>query len=83
MMAGGDRPNNTSNARGTSGTSSTSSARNLNEYDNTLNQVPITNVGRLWVCLLFTLSTLTNKPLMILGIIKYWILRILYGIEQL
>ncbi len=57
-------------------------ARNLNEYDNVMDRVGITNFGRFWVCSIFTLSTLKNKPHIILGIAKYWIYRIIYGIEK-
>jgi hypothetical protein len=35
-----------------------------------------------WVSLKFTISSIKNKPYMILGIIKYWVYRILYGVEK-
>ncbi len=59
-----------------------SCARNLNEYDNVMNRVAITNFGRLWVCLIFTISSIINKWHIVLGIVKYWVYRIVYGIEN-
>ncbi len=57
-----------------------SSARNLNEYDHVMNKVEFCD--GFWVSLKFTISSIKNKPYMILGIIKYWVYRILYGVEK-
>ena len=54
--------------------------KNLNTYDNIMNEVQITNAGRAWVCMVFTTGVLKNKPIMIFGVVKYWTL--LYGITK-
>ncbi len=60
-----------------------SKVRNLNMYDNIMNCVLITNVGRFWECFKFTLLTIKHKPLMCFGIMKYWVYRIVFGVENM
>ena len=56
----------------------TNGAHNLNEYDNIMNEVNICK----WIHCKFTISSIINKWHIVFGIIKYWVYRIVYGIEK-
>ena len=51
-------------------------------YKTILNEVSITNTGRLYVCMVFSYHVFTQQPVLIIPILKYWFQR-LCGWESL
>ena len=56
--------------------------KNLDTYVNIMNEVMITNKGRAWICFIFTMLVVKNKPIMLFAILKYWVFRTIYGIKR-
>ena len=60
-----------------------SNCTNLNTYDNIMNTMEFNSRIHVTQGILFTIFVLKKKPKLCLGIMKYWIQRILYGVEKL
>ena len=54
---------------------------NMNVYDDIMSQLPITNIGRAYVVILFTLHFLRRRPFLCLAVSRYWCRRLWYKIK--
>ena len=49
---------------------------NMNVYSETMDGVPIVNVGRMLIVVLFTSRFLRRRPMLFLAVIRYWLGRV-------
>ena len=49
---------------------------NIEQYEQVLDEVPITNFGRFYVCTIFTVRVLRHRPRIVLGVLNYWVCRV-------
>ena len=49
---------------------------NMNVYSEAMDGVPIVNVGRVCIIVLFTLRFLRRRPMLFLAVTRYWLGRV-------
>ena len=48
----------------------------IEQYKQIFDEVPITNFGRFYVTVLFSIRVIRQKPTIIFGILNYWVRRL-------